>query len=85
MNKFGYPSGSILWTATINNPGKVLACYEKNAKGNYDIVYPDIEFEILNPRKNKFEKALLLKPNNTKALDSINLEAKLIGDINESK
>lgn len=49
MNKFGYPSGSILWTATINNPGKVLACYEKNAKGNYDIVYPDIEFEILNP------------------------------------
>lgn len=45
------------------------------------------EFEILNPRKNKFEKALLLKPNNnnTKALDSINLEAKLIGDINESK
>ena len=49
MNKFGYPSGAILWTATINNPGKVLACYEKNANGNYEVVYPDIEFEMLNP------------------------------------
>lgn len=44
------------------------------------------EFEVLNQRKNKFEKALLLKPNiSSKMINSNNLEAKLIGDNNESK